>query len=342
MGLFDRWTGKRSKDEAKADSRPSADLALDGIDPRVSTFLANFEQRRFGLTPAGAVDYPVCREAVLDLHAKLVDERSRVALLRFHAALMGTGVEALQREGRDPAELQRLWRSDYFSMLAKDAIDNAGNVDPDALAYVNRREQEAGRLAPGEAFQLQQTQAADAGANEGGARSAREVGERVIALWTVVLASLAPGRRETVLNAFAAEGEREWLAEAELEFLRNPEPDRSDIVTFGWHAERLVVLLWALSLAELPEHDEKCDPLRAAPLVPPTAGLSFETFLGELRLRAAEEIQAVAADINDSYWKAHRAEADGQPRPPEVDLEILDERLRAAAWLTGQRLPEWP
>jgi Domain of unknown function (DUF4272) len=341
MGLFDRWTGKHGRNEAKAEAGLAADPALEGIDPRVASFLADFEQRRFGLTPAGAVDYPVCREAVLDLHARLVDERSRVALLRFYAALMGTGVEALRREGRDPAELQRLWRSDYFSMLAKEAIDGAGNVDPEALAHLNRREQEAGRLAPGEVFHLQQTQAADLRADDG-VRSAREVGERAIALWTVVLASIAPGRRETVISAFAAEGAREWLAEAELEFLRSPEPNPSHIVAFGWQAERLVVLLWALGLAELPAHDEKCDPLRAAALVPPTAGLSFEAFLDGLRLRAAAEIQAVAADINDSYWTAHRAEAAGQPRPPGVDLEILDERLRAAAWLIGQQLPEWP
>jgi hypothetical protein len=338
MGLIDRWTGKQSRQPEDAIAVP--DPGAENLEPRVRAFLADFEQGRFGLTPTGSVDYPTCRDAVLELHADAVDEASRVALLRFYAALIGTGVEGLLRQGRDSSELERLWRSDYFSMLAKEVIDTNGDVDAATLDHVNRREQSAGRLGPEEAFQVQRSQPAET--PQPGVRAPREVGQRAIALWTIVLASIAPAQREKVTAAFAAEGQREWLAEPELRFLRNPEPDARDVIAFGWQAERLALLLWGMGLAELPGHAEKCDPLRAAALLPPTAPVSFEDFLSGVELRPFDEIHAVASDLDTSYWAAHQAREKGLPAPEGVNLDILDERLRAAAWLIGQEVPEWP
>jgi hypothetical protein len=347
MGLFGKWLGKGKDDAAQAPEAAEPTNAQAGADhshlaPRVADFLTGFEQGRFGLGPTGAVDYAACREAALKLHGEVADEPSRVALVKFHGALMGTGVEGLRREGRDPAELEALWREDYFSLLAREAIGPGGEVDQDAVAQINRREREAGRLLEGETFQMQRAAAAPEPRQEDGAPTARFVGERAIALWTVVLCCIAPAQRQTLMNSFAAEGSRDWLAEAELAFLLKEQPDPAEVTAFGWQAERLAVLLWALGLAELPEHDVKCDPISFAPQVPPTSQGAFETFLGGLRLRERQEIDAVAADINHSYWTAHEAEAAGREAPPGVDLEILDERLRAVAWVTGQRLPEWP
>lgn len=346
MGLFGKWLGKSrggGGDDPTASRPAGAEAGGEhaGLDPRVAGLLTDFEQRRFGVGPTGAVDYATCRQAVLDLHGEVTDEPSRVALIRFHGALMGTGVQGLIREGRDPSDLEALWREDYYTLLAKEAIGPDGEVDQGAVDHVNRREREAGRLPEGETFQLQRA-ASPEPRRDDGAPTARFVGERAIALWTVVLRSIAPAQRETLLNAFAAEGERGWLTEAELSFLLDERPDPRDIVAFGWQAERLAVLLWALGLAELPPHDVKCDPIAFATLVPPTSQVAFETFLGGLRLRDRQEIDAVAADINQNYWAAHAAEADGLEPPPGVDIEVLDERLRAVAWVKGQDVPEWP
>ncbi|HEX8573290.1 MAG TPA: DUF4272 domain-containing protein [Allosphingosinicella sp.] len=351
MGLFGRWTGKGRGGEggngeaAKPAPGPAGSGAFgdySGLDLRVERLLSDFEARRFGISPTGTVDYAACREAALTLHSEVTDEESRVALIRFHGALMSTGVEGLRREGRDPAELEALWREDYFSLLAKEAIGAGGEVDEDRVDRINRREREAGRLLEGETFQAQRAPSPPPIRDENGAPTARGVGERSIALWTLVLRSIAPARREVLVNAFAAEGSRDWLTEAELAFLLDDEPDPRDLLTFGWQAERLAVLLWALGMAELPAHDVKCDPIAFAALLPPTSQAEFETFLAGLRLRDPGEIDAVAADIDRSYRAVQAAEADGLEPPPGLDPEILDERMRAAAWLQGQRLADWP
>jgi hypothetical protein len=355
MGLFGRLWGKEGggagadgadqpESAPAAEAPPAADAYAD-LDPRVATLLTDFEHRRFGLGPTGAVDYPACRDAVLDLHEQVADEPSRVALVRFHGALMGAGVEGLRREGRDSFDLEALWRQDYYGMLLKEVVGPDGEVDQAALDRVNAREKEAGRLGEGETLQVQRAPAAepqDEPVDETGLRSARAIGERALALWTVVLRAIAPHQRETLLHAFAAEGERHWLTEPELSFLLDAEPEQRDIVGFGWQAERLAVLLWAVGLAELPAHDTKCDPTAFAPLLPPTSQQAFADFLAGLRRRDPREIGAVAADINQSYWDAHDAGAQGLPIPPGVDMEILDERLRAAVWLLGREVPEWP
>jgi hypothetical protein len=348
MSWFGRW-GKGAGDERPepepapvppAPPPPSGDGEAH-LDPRVSAFLAEFESGRFGLRPTGSVDYAACRNAALELHGAVEDEPSRVALLRFHGALMGTGVEGLLREGRDAAELEALWREDYFIMLSKEVLDAEGRVDPKRLEVVNRREREAGRLGPDETFHVEQAPAAEP-RHADGAPTARFVGERILALWTVVLRSIAPRQRDVLLQSFAAEGERHWLTDAEIGFLLTEEPEAGALVAFGWQAERLAVLLWAGGLTELPPHDVKCDPLTFAPLVPPTSQVPFETFLGGLRLRERSEIDGATADLDRSYRQAHAAGAEGRAAPDGLDIEILAERLTAAAWLVGQKVPDWP
>jgi len=226
-------------------------------------------------------------------------------------------------------------------MLTKEVVGPDGAVDEAAVEHVNRREREAGRLAEGETFQVQLAPQPEL-RQEDGSPTARLVGERAITLWTVVLRSIAPAQREVLLNAFAAEGGRHWLTEAELAFLLNEQPGQEEMVAFGWQAERLAMLLWAVGLADLLPYDVKCDPIAFAPLLPPTSQEPFETFLGRLQLREREEIEAVTGHINDTYWAADAAQAEGQPVPPGVDLDILSERLNASAWLRGQQVGDWP
>ena len=346
MGLFGRWLrkgpdGEREHPQAPDRAEAEAGAGHSDLDDRVAGFLTEFEQGRFGVGPTGAVDYAACRDAVLDLHGEVTDETSRVALLRFHGALMGTGVEGLRREGRDPSDLEALWREDYFTLLTREVVAADGEVDQAAVEHVNRRERDSGRLAEGETFRVERS-ASPEPRQQGGPPAARTVGERALTLWTLVLRSIAPAQREVLVNAFAAEGSRDWLTEAELGFLLNDRPDHREIVAFGWQAERLAVLLWALGLAELPGHDVKCDPIAFATLLPPTSQAGFETFLAGLRLRGRDEIDAAAADIDRSYRAVQAAEADGLEPPPGLGPEILDERVRAAAWLQGRRLADWP
>jgi hypothetical protein len=353
MGRLGRWWGKGGAGDAgeasdrsgRAPSAPSAQAAPGAayadLDERVSKLLTDFEQRRFGVGPTGAVDYATCRDAVLALQEQVTDEPSRVALVRFHDALMSSGVDGLRREGRDPSELEALWRDDYYAMLVKEVVDAHGDVDQAALEHVNARESEAGRLGEGETLRIERA-APDQAREEHGLRPARAIGERAIALWTVVLRSIAPRQRETLLNAFAAEGERHWLTDAEVAFLLDEQPEHKQIVAFGWQAERLVVLLWAVGLADLPAHDERCDPIAFAALMPPTSQQPFAEFIDALQLRDPRDIGTVVEDINRSYWSAHEAEAQGVPGPDGVDLEILDERLRAAIWVLGRDVPGWP
>jgi hypothetical protein len=340
MGLFDRWRKSETASGAEpAAPAPASDYS--NLDERVAKLLTDFEQKRFGLSPTGSVDFAACRDAALGLHGQVSDEPSRLALIKFHGALMSSAADGLRREGRDPAELEALWREDYFIMLTAEVVGPDGAVDDAAVERINHREREAGRLGEDEAFNIQTAPAASP-RGEDGAPTARFVGERALALWTVVLRAIVPTQREVLLNSFAAEGGRHWITDSEVAFLLDEQPEPHDIVAFGWQAERLAVLLWATGVADLPPGDVKCDPIAFAPLVPPTSQVPFETFLQSLRLRDRWEIDSAASGMNGAYQAAIAAEAEGRPPPEGADPEILGERLRAIAWLLGRQVPEWP
>jgi hypothetical protein len=165
-------------------------------------------------------------------------------------------------------------------------------------------------------------------------RGAEEVAERALALVLVALRAetvsdgkpiSAPELRERQPLGFAA------LSPLELEYVEDPSPPRHATVQMSWRYEALLVMLWALELAELPPPTHMCDVARVVKLV-----LSTEE--GELIAKARLRPRGELLDALDLHYRAHwavrQAELDGQASPGGLDPSVVLERHYALNWLT--------
>lgn len=165
-------------------------------------------------------------------------------------------------------------------------------------------------------------------------RTPREVAERALALVLVALRgeSLGAGKpipvadmRERQPLGFAA------LTPAEHEFLEDPDPPASQTVAMSWRYEAVLVLLWSLSMMELPPPTEICD-------VPSAVDRLLEANEKDLmeaaRLRDPRDILD-ALDLHyRAHWAVRQAEL-GQSEPPAGLIPgVVLERHYALNWLT--------
>lgn len=86
-------------------------------------------------------------------------------------------------------------------------------------------------------------------------RSASTVAKRAIALFAVVAVVLGADREQLT----------EWLHDVELwqeltpneaEVITASAPSAKQMIDASWYSERLIILLWALNLAEMPDPDD--------------------------------------------------------------------------------------
>src|SRR5687767_5298238 len=87
-------------------------------------------------------------------------------------------------------------------------------------------------------------------------RDSEAVARRSIVLYSVV-ARACGAEREDILAWLAANGLIADLSPEERAFMAATEPSERAIINFSWHSERLIVLLWALGLADMPEPDDQ-------------------------------------------------------------------------------------
>lgn len=172
-------------------------------------------------------------------------------------------------------------------------------------------------------------------------RPAREVAERALALFLVALRAESLGAGEPIPVKEMEERQPlgfASLSAAEREFMLNPQPSQQAITEMSWRYESLLVLLWSLSLIELPPPTEICD-------VPAVAGLVMEADEEQMVENASLRYTPVLLDTLDLHYRYHwaiRQAALEQSDPPGgLDPGVVLERHYALNWLTGFEDAPW-
>jgi hypothetical protein len=95
----------------------------------------------------GPMDWPRIRKEIHAEHERAITTADREALLTIHKIVMDTVERQIGAE--DLAEFRKIRRQDYRLLLIQEAIigDNSGNINPQRMAAITRREVEAGRMA---------------------------------------------------------------------------------------------------------------------------------------------------------------------------------------------------
>lgn len=177
---------------------------------------------------------------------------------------------------------------------------------------------------------------------DGPARTTREICGRAAALLAVSLYSecrLGEGMdyqqaREFIASAMDRYEVEQFLSPKEKAYLDNPDSDQKEQIAFSWQYENLLVMEWALGLAEeLPHPDKICDVPETVRLLHP-----FET-LDALEQgvspRPYSELLDAADLIYRLDWACVDARVMGMPAPAGLDAGVVMERHHALFWLAG-------
>lgn len=177
---------------------------------------------------------------------------------------------------------------------------------------------------------------------DGPARTAREICGRAAALLAVSLYSecrLGEGMdyqqaREFIASVMERFEVEKFLSPQEKAYLDNPDSAQKEQISYSWQYENLLVMEWALGLAEeLPFPDKICDVPETVRLLHP-----FET-LDALEQgvspRPYSELLDAADLIYRLDWACVDARVMGMPAPAGLDAGVVMERHRALFWLAG-------
>lgn len=172
-------------------------------------------------------------------------------------------------------------------------------------------------------------------------RTAEETAQRILALLIAVGKVHDPERCVAWMKKHKLQ---QFLSPAELAFVANETLSEESRVAFSWRAEAMVSLLWALNgLTEMPPLNKQFDVFEVemvnAALKDPQA------FLTRARLRSAEEISDMEANLYHQHWRVRDADLVGigeflEPRPgdppiAELNHGIVYERRYGLSWLVG-------
>lgn len=169
-------------------------------------------------------------------------------------------------------------------------------------------------------------------------RTEREVAQRALS------AMIAAVRGETGDPAVGAVllkdfGAGAWLTPDEQAFLADADPDPRFATDMTWRYERVLVLVWAMSLIDtLPPGDKVANVSAMGTMF---RELGTQGLFARARLRPQSEILDAADYYYRLNWAATNARLQDQPAPPGADPGIVVERSRALNWLYGYAGQGW-
>lgn len=166
-------------------------------------------------------------------------------------------------------------------------------------------------------------------------RDATAIARRALALFAVVGLGLGAPKEQTTawLRDESLWGE---LTPAELDFVTASMPTERQMINASWRSEALAVLLWAIeAIEELPGLSEQCDAGAFQAILPPFSDVSATQFVAEATRRPDAKLLEVADAMLNSHWEARDARIHGRPMPPNLDIDIIQERHHAINWVIG-------
>ncbi|WP_221621909.1 DUF4272 domain-containing protein [Variovorax sp. KBW07] len=167
-------------------------------------------------------------------------------------------------------------------------------------------------------------------------RTAEQVAQRLLALIAVVWRANASEEIAQQGIAWAREhGIDAFLSPQELRFVFNAQrPPQQDLVNFGWRAEAMLPMAWALgAIPTLPPSHRRAD-IWKIPLVQ-QARQSPADFIASASLRPDGEVSDEEHRLLDEHWHVRDAQLRRQPIPSGLDAGIVLERRYALSWMVG-------
>jgi hypothetical protein len=166
-------------------------------------------------------------------------------------------------------------------------------------------------------------------------RTPAEVATRALALFAAVAVGLGAGREK--LTTFLREEQLEKeLTPNERELLATETPTEKQLINASWQSEALWVLVWALKkVEEIPAANVQCDTAVFRELLPPYAPVSVKDFVRDATCRSDAVLVEMADKILYQHWQARDASINGRDPPPDIDIEIVQERHHAINWVIG-------
>lgn len=172
-------------------------------------------------------------------------------------------------------------------------------------------------------------------------KSPEQTAQRVLALLVAVGKVHDP---ERCIAWMKRHNLQQFLSPAESAFVEQETPSAELRVAFSWRAEAMVSLLWALNaLPEMPPLNQQfevfgIEMVQGALKDPPA-------FVSTARLRNAQEISDMEANLYHQHWRVRDAQLVGigkflEPQPGDRPIEELNpgivyERRYGLSWLVG-------
>lgn len=167
-------------------------------------------------------------------------------------------------------------------------------------------------------------------------RTAEQVAQRLLALMVVVWRANSSEEIAQQGIAWAREhGIDAFLSPLEQHFVFHAQrPEQSDIVNFGWRAEAMIPLVWALGgIPVLPPSHQRADIWRI-PLVQ-QARQSPAAFIARARLRPDNELGDEENRLLNEHWHVVDAQLHRRAVRADLDASIVLERRYALSWMIG-------
>jgi len=114
----------------------------DSLHPRLIKIMSRMEADRV----AGDFDFIGYKDEIVGLHTQFPDEEHKVQAIVLYGMLINYTCGNIQANGGDATGLRNVAVSEHKMFLMKEAQDSEGNIDPDELARVTRREIGEGRM----------------------------------------------------------------------------------------------------------------------------------------------------------------------------------------------------
>ena len=118
------------------------DELSDNLHPRLIELMSRIDADLL----AGDFDFIGFKDEMVELHSQFPDEEHKVQAIVLYGMLIKHTCDNIEASGGDATGLRNVALSEHKMFLIKEAQDGEGNIDPDELARVTRREVEAGRM----------------------------------------------------------------------------------------------------------------------------------------------------------------------------------------------------
>lgn len=163
-------------------------------------------------------------------------------------------------------------------------------------------------------------------------RSADDVLQRMIALWSVVGSAMIPGNRY-FHRYIVANRYQPWLSDREMRFLLKEKPGEPLRIQYSWQLEALYFIGWCAGLIEHIDIPAGPSSLKDIVALFPTDMAPPNRLKDAIKLRSKAEIMDQLDLVYRLDWSARNTPPTNDGIAPAVNAGVIQEWHRAANWM---------